>query len=847
MFQVNNKKAINNLALKNFKASKSRNIIAIIAIALTAILFTSLFTVGFGIIESFQTQTFRQVGGDAHGSFKNITEDEFDKLKNHPLVVDLAKNILCADEVMNEQFLKRHVELWYRDDLGLKWSFTNPIRGTLPKQANEIMMDEKSLQLLGVPAEIGKKVTLRLRIKSELEPVQREFTLSGILQFDNAMNVGFAIVSKEYLTHYSEELLFTGDDDAIQLAAIRADVKFKSPNNAAGKLQQVIIESGYSIDENDENYIDSNNNWAYMNSESFDLSTLLTYFLGLMLVIFTGYLIIYNIFQISVQRDIQIYGLLKTIGTTKKQIKRIISIQAMILSAIGIPMGLLIGFLIGKALLPLVLKISNITIGSIRVSAKPKIFLGATFFALLTIFLSTRKPGKIAGGISPIEAVRFSGNVEVKKLRKKSTSGGKVYKMAFANTLRNKKKTLIIVLSLSLSLVLLNSVFTLSRGFNLDKFLEHFVDTDFLMAHADYMNYRFNGAENSLSEQMITAVTAMEGLETGGRLYSNPHDKEMFLVDDPKNSQPYNRDLLGSYFTTVYGLEDFPISRLEVLAGEFDLERFKTGQYILEGIFLDDYGKPVLNSSHFEIGDQVTLHNYKGVDEELENREYTSRTFTVMAKVGIKTNALSSRSFFEYTFYLPANIYKTMVVNPGLMSYIFNVKDGTEQQFEAFLNQYTDTIEPVMNFESKQTYVDEFIGVQRMVFAVGSILSGIVGLIGLLNFTNSILTSILIRKREFATLQSIGLTKRQLFKLLIFEGGFYAVLTMVVSLVLSILFSIVVIGGGLQNLWMFSYQFTITPLLIAYPLLLVLSIIIPLVTYKVTAKQSIVERLREVD
>lgn len=125
----------------------------------------------------------------------------------------------------------------------------------------------------------------------------------------------------------------------------------------------------------------------------------------------TGYLIIYNIFQISVIQDIQSYGQLKTLGTTKRQIKKLISKQAMLLSFIGIPFGLLIGFFVGRALVPFLM---NGTVyasdAGVKVTANPIIFIGAALFALVTVIISVNKPAKIAGSVSPIEAIRYTEN-----------------------------------------------------------------------------------------------------------------------------------------------------------------------------------------------------------------------------------------------------------------------------------------------------------------------------------------------------------------------------------------------------------------------------------------------------
>lgn len=847
MIKVNNKKAINNLADKNLKATKSRNTIAIIAIALTTILFASLFTIYIGMVESIQNETMRQAGSSAHGTFKNLTSEQYDKLKTHPLVDEISVNILSANSIENIEFLKRHVELWYNDDTALEWGYNKPTIGRMPQAADEIAMDTKSLELLGLPAELGQKVILKVKAKAKSEIIDREFTITGLIEPNKAMNVGFGVVSKEYLSKYADELIYSYDKDYSSTGAIRADVKFKNTFDIQGKLEKIIDESGFSNVEDSPNYISSNANWAYLGGEGVDISSITAIILSCLLITVAGYLIIYNVFQISVIRDIRFYGLLKTIGATGRQIRHIIKRQAVVLSIIGIPIGLTIGFLIGKAVLPMIMGLSYIKTG-ITLSINPIIFIVSAFFSLITVFMSIGKPSKIAAKVSPIEAIRYSGNDEYKKKTKSSTDGAKLYKMALSNLLRNKKRTIVTVFSLSLSLVLLNTIFTISKGFDLDKYLEKFVDTDFLIADAQYFNDNYFGVDESVSESMISAVESRNEFAKGGRLYSNSMDKEYFAIEDKNNNKErYNKDEHGNFLTELYGMEDFPMSRLQVLEGEIDLEKLSTGKYIIEGVQVDDNGNPNWETSHFDIGDKVVLHNNKGVEEDINDREYTTSEFIVMAKVSVNYYTNSVRRGSRYSFYLPAQVYKNLVARPGIMSYVFDVEDGREPEMELFLKDYTKNIEGLMHYESKQVYVDLFQDMKVMVITVGLILSGIMGTIGIVNFINSVLTSIFAREREFAILQSIGMTKRQLITMLMFEGGYYSALTIITSLILGIAFSIGIVGTIVSKLWFFTYSFTVKPLLIISPILVLISIIIPTIVYNSIGKKSVVERLRNIE
>lgn len=840
MLKVNNKKAINNLSNKSFKASKTRNVISVIAIALTTILFTSLFTIGLGMVESFQQQTMRQAGSDAHIAFKYLTEEQYQKLSSHKLVKESGYRKIIADQVTSPEFLKRRLEISYMDEAAMRGNFCTPTTGKAPAAADEIAMDTLSLDLLDVPHTVGSKLTLSYTMGQK--EFTTDFVLSGFWESDTAISVGTGLVSEEFTHVNSEALTYTYDKDYKYAGVINCNVMCDSSRNLQAKMEQIVLESGYTLLDDDAGTpplasdISCNINWAYIGSGGgADVGAIAAVIAALLLITFTGYLIIFNVFQISILHDIRFYGLLKTIGTTGKQLKRIVTRQALLLSVIGIPVGLVAGFVTGKTVLPLMMAQANSQINyKAVVSINPIIFIGASIFSLVTVFLSIRKPCKIAARVSPVEAMKYSGESSSLKKSKRSKDGGKVFKMAFANLSRNKKRTIVTVFSLSLSLVLLNTVFTVATGFDMDKYLARFVDTDFLVGHANYFNANFfRGADDAASEAMIDAIEEQDGFLEGGRLYMSECS-----IDQPiTEGTPINKASDGKPLLQLYGLEKLPLSRIDVFEGELDYEKLATGKYMIEGVFVDDDNNIDPDTSHYSIGDKVNI-NVDGKSHEFE--------VLCKMKIGYYTNS-SRYSQGKYFMYLPGEVYKSIVKEPVVMSYAYNVKDGTDEQMEAFIKDYTENIEQTMFYESKLSHAKSFENLQSMIMTVGGILSGIMGLIGLLNFANSIITSIATRKREFATLQSIGMTKKQLIQMLRLEGLYYALMTVLVSLLVGAIFSAVVVGGIVGTLWMFSYHFTLTPILIVCPILLALGVLIPVAAYHSAGRQSIVERLREVE
>ena len=182
------------------------------------------------------------------------------------------------------------------------------------------------------------------------------------------------------------------------------------------------------------------------------------------------------------------------------------------------------------------------------------------------------------------------------------------------------------------------------------------------------------------------------------------------------------------------------------------------------------------------------------------------------------------------------------------MLYAFDMQDeAAVQNMETFLADATQNELSSYDFESKATYAAEFEDFRNMFLMLGGVLSFIVGLVGVLNFFNAVLTGIITRKREFAVLQSIGMTGHQLKTMLMIEGSLYTLSAILVTFALNLIFSPLLEHGMNQIFWFFSYHFTVTPILIMFPIFLLLGVLIPLVTYHATNKQSIVDRIREND
>ena len=850
LFGNNNQGVLKRLSGRYFKANKSRNIIAVIAIVLTTTLFATIFTLGFGMMDTIHDQNIRKAGGDGQAVLSYINDNIYEDVKGNPLIDRIAYTKCISYKLKNTGLEKWRAEIWYMDNTALEFARYEPAEGHAPEMDQEIMADTKTLEALGIPARIGETISLTYEMKGK--EYQTEFTLCGIWETDSLSNVGRLLVSKAFLDSRPELGGYTHTVGGDYTGSVASYIMFKGNGNPETKLHQLLSETGYTCDTmggsaEDPNYIIARVSPAYTGENLLENPAMfISGIAGILLIIVAGYLIIYNIFQISVIQDIQSYGQLKTLGITKRQIKKLISGQVLRLSLVGIPVGLLLGFLTGRALVPFLMNGTSYTSeAGIKVTINPYIFIGSALFSLITVYISVRKPARIAGMVSPIEAIRYMENdpgAFVKKAAdKKSTKGAKIHRMALANLGRNGSRTVLVLSSMTLSLVLFNTVFTLSDGFDIDKYIAKFLDTDFVISNVDYFQYQVEEGENDLSESFIEAVKQNSCFEDGGRLYSS------WLLEEPFSTGhdaffSYNKDQNGNSYVRLYGADDFLLNNMEVIEGTIDLEKLKSGKYILLSVECNDDGT-VIDNPNISVGDMVQINHLEA--EGLSTTITDSYDFIIMAKVRANENTATTRNTGESRFYLPTEIFLPLCDSPHLVNFTFDVKERTEAEMAEFLNNYIDSVEPGMDFESKATYISSFDNLTSLIITIGGVLSSIIGIIGIANFVNSVLTSVITRKKEFAMLQSIGMTGRQLKRMLSFEGLYYAMGTIITSVVLGVLFSVVVVQGISSGIWFFTYRFVIWPMLVIYPFLILLTVAIPALLYRQIAKVSVIERLRQ--
>ncbi len=871
VFNVRNKKCIRRISSRSIQNSMTRNVVSVIAIALTAVMITALFTIGASVVHSFQQSTMKQVGTSAHGGFKNLSMEQYEQVKKDSKVKDISYTII-AGELTGDALLKTYTEFRYTEEKAAEWSYHVPATGRLPEKGMELATTTDVLDALGVPHKIGAKVPLEFTAGGK--DYREEFTLCGFWKPDSSVSVNQAFISKEYCDRIApvwddearaENIDRAGGSGGYLAGSVNPELWFSTSWDLEKQMADLKVRCGFDEDVND------GVNWAYTSSKV-DLGTALLMAGILLVIMISGYLIIYNVFYISVSSDIRFYGLLKTIGTTGRQLTKIVRRQAGILSLIGIPAGLALGYLISIVLLPVVMQM--MTIKDCEIIASPFVFIGSAAFAFITVWVSCIKPCRLAKRISPIEAVRFTeGNsAEEQGQKRRRRKNGKERKqertprkakekksrrvtaisLAWGNLGRTPKKTVAVVLSISLSLIILNGTVTLVKGFDMDKFIQSYAATDFYVTSASLLNVSSPetdcagvSAEDADALQGIAGVTDFGGvylmenyLDLEGDLQKRTeamYEKYAQDLEPEARRQEAKMYVYDEHFIPahVYGVDEFITENMDLVEGSVDWEKFASGKYVIVGTYEDKK-----DAKFYEVGDKVKIPFDDGSVGEYE----------VMA-VGSIAYALGPQHShtFNCDLVLPADEFISRTGQSGMMKAAFNVDEKHYDAAEDFLADYCETENSDLDYRSKTTYVEEFAQMQNTFILVGGALSLVLALIGVLNFTNSVITSINARRRELAVMQSIGMTGKQMKQMLAGEGLCHILLTAAVCLTAGNLAVYGVVRLVMEQMWFFTYHFDIVSVLISLVVFAFLSVLIPGICYRSMCKNSIVDRLRTGD
>jgi len=827
------------------------------------------------INSSFERNNFRQLGGYMHGTYKQVTPAQKEKIINHSYIKEYGERMVLGI-IADSSFRNQSAEISFMDDNTAEWSFIELEEGHMPAQKNEVVMDKEALRLLGYEPVIGENVELTFALIGDADENNKytdTFTLAGFWEFDFISPAHYINVSKEYAEEFSRTIEKQGHKP------LTTDIKvmLSSAVNVLDRMSEVFEDDtgseGISADDSikigiNPGYTVSNINNDEMLETAIPLSALL------LLVIFAGYLIIYNIFHISVVNDIRFYGLLKAIGTTQRQVKRIIRLQALALCIVGIPIGLLLGYLLGSVLMPFIIETTNVSQNSLSISTSPIIFVAAAIFEIITVLISVSKPGRMAGKASPIEALRFNDGMDGRKT-KRSTRGARVTQMAFANTGRNKRKTILVFISLALSLVILNTVNMFVGGLDTEKWLDKSMSVDFVVGKYPYFKYHGIG-QISISEDEIDLIKENTDSAKGGTAYEikncpliNVSEEEYraYQAQGGMTIEIVGKD--GSFYMPylMEGMDDHLIDKLNVYEGDASLLKDRNNRYIALLANNVNNGEYIPDENAPKIGDKITIAAATTI-EYIDKRTGEPATYLTYDHPEFLAGTYSDLNKYEYTLCayvdVPSDIslrrtaigYNAIACSDNLKEdfkdnlapvfYAFDTElPDAEEKAESYLQKLSE-VNTGITYDSKAVKRSEFNDFKNLFTLLGGVLCMIIGFVGVLNFYNTVVAGIIARKNEIAVLQAIGMTGKQVKEMLMIEGMIYTLGSGLLALILSILF-IPAVNGVANNIFdMYSAHFSITPILIFIPIMILLGVSVPLMSYKGLSKASVVERIREI-
>lgn len=842
IMRTNHGKSVVRLATRSLQSNRMRGLMIVCAVVLTTMLITSVFTMGFSINKSMERTQMRTAGSDFHGSFKYLTPDEADQLAKHPLIKEYGRAVLVG-WATNEAFRGSSVEIDQVDENSAKHSFVRFIEGGLPAGEDEIVMNDWALDLLGIPHQLGAKVDLDMEIDGK--PMSKTFKLSGYFKADQYLAMsGMAFVSEAFVKENLSGI------DPLQTRATgsyvnttRLEVLFNNSFGIEDKMKKVMSDTGVDAD--------YGVNWAYASVGIFEDPINVLPFAGLILItMLSGYLLIYNIFHISVIRDIKFYGLLKTIGTTPRQLRKIITMQANRLYVIALLPGLLFGYVAGRWLTPMMNAFSSQE-DVMTFSASPLIFVAAALFSYLTVRIAASKPGRTASRIAPVEAVKFTGlNDGGRKKKRLSTHGAKLFRMALANVLRHKKKLVLMLASLSLSLILFSIVYTVIGSLSVDKYLSSFISGDFVLkekpangpAHLD-------AGTTAVTEAIVKSLEGSDGIESVDKVYYQPiflkiNENIKSLLEPLAENEDPRKPMFGSILNMgtielqLHGIGPGwydVLQKDDFVSGTFDRVKFDSGNYIMITETILD-GDKDLYASYYQPGEKI---KFDGMDKEYE----------VMAVLRQDALYAAGTQFYTgggFNVFFPAEEFARAIEHPGILSATVHADPAKLDQAERMLRALVDSNSDLM-MKSREDYKQEMNGFIRVFQTIGYGLTFIIALIGILNYLNTVTTGIISRRNEFAILESVGMTGKQLKTMLIFEGLYGVLFVGVIGGTAGLYLTYLVAKGIADNLAFTVFHMSGWPILSAILILFVVSFVITLTAYQSLAKATIVERLREAE
>lgn len=786
------------IAKSNLKQNKSKSILIIITIILSTLMLSSI---GIYIVDAgaYQKENTIKYSGNYQGILANVDEKQADILSNHADVELTGKMNGVGVEKLEDD---SNISLAYMNEDALKLNSFEFIKGKLPSKENEIVLDSGALKALGYKnKDLGEKIKISYNDYKSDKKIEKEFIISGILKTSEISEAGkyyYAIISESYMRNTRD---MSQEDFNIYVKL--NDKSNLSIEQAKSKLNKIANDVGLDT-------INVAVNENYINALKPDMETIMGgVFVGLVIVL-SSILVIYNIFYISIVTKVQEFGKLRAIGATKKQVKNIVFKEGFILAGIAIPIGIILGYALSNIIIKSVMDID------VKSSQLPVILL-VIIISFMSVVLSLLKPMKVASKVSIVDAVRYTGNKISNKNKRKGYKNINLKRLSQANLERNKKRTYMTLVSLILSGTIFITVSTALESFDAEKMARANFPYDIEVRLAGYEmdsdknpknNLNILQMNNPLSKDFLNQIKDIEGIK-------KIESARSVKVGMDENDVEFKHDLLQS-------VDENDVKSLNnnLVDGKINFERLQTGDEIV--ITHVDTAKEM----GVKAGDKIRLTLYDG-DKKIK------KEFKVQAiAMGVPSFGIG-KDFIDRTLKYDSTSSLGIYTEEGKYQ---EIKDSIKKiaKNNGFLE--TDFIDS--RIESNKATIS-FIKI------MGYTLTGIIGVIGFMNLVNTMITSIVTRKKELGMLQAIGLTNKQLVKMLNSEAIYYTSGMMIGSILFGgILGYIAVIFLKKTGLSYATYSLPIVPILLMIVCILIAQFITTYLIGRSFNKESLIDRVR---
>ena len=803
MLENNNRRIICRMAKSSVKKNSGRNWILFLAILLASFMLFSIFTVGITYFKMYRIQNIRLNGGDYDAVLYGITEEQREKCEADPEIsragiVALSGYIESTegDDTVEASCIWADSVYW--DEImspAREW-----VRGAYPEKENEVMATEEGLEKAGLSGlGIGDTFTAGYRDgNGRLQ--NREFTISGLWD-------GYGVKSAFYV---SEAFYRASGCDISEVMCGRYHLKFDKPIMTFGE-QNDFIES-LNLGKQQALYFTGNMGYS------------LPIFCGLCgLVLVTclcAYLLIYNIMYLSVAGNVRYYGLLQTVGMTGRQIRSLIRRQMLFLGGAGTGGGILLGGIVSFLLLPSVIRSLGIRTGmagKVEVSLNPWVLLLTVALAAFTICTGSRKPAKLAAGISPVEAAGYRGTsadhagyrAHRIRIRGRSRSGkqsqnrgmkqsrngdhgrsqsagrgGILVRLALDQIRKDKRKAAVIMVSLAAGMSVFLCVTTLLESQGARTIVTNHMDNDLTIVNDTLKKEDAKEHKDLLTESFLDDLKSVSGVaeiyplsygqitvpwepdfaemwmeETYAKWMNIPYEKER----EEYKEHPEN------FGAVMIGIseEEFPYLQ-QTVETEIDREDF------LEGKTCVIYRNDLDLTSEEVVGKDVTCGEYGNGDNQRTFRiaGMTDEGYYMGPMLGLPPTVIVSDRTLEG--FLENHFVAKVGVN-----YAETYNEETENGVLRLIKENPEA--DGFSWESKLESMKEVESAQGNMKEVGTGISLILALIGILNYVNTVTGNIQSRKTELAILESVGMTDRQRNRMLVTEGLIFAVGSLLIT------------------------------------------------------------------